>query len=102
MVGLLNVENVDIPTMVRPDDAPIVIGEPMLAVRTRDIWIVEKLKALGVRYLLEPMINNDGAHIELVVHDPSGIRVHVQRRAPRSRLVSMLGGGKMKRLVRHW
>ena len=84
MVGLLQVENVELPTMIRPDDTPMVIGESMLAIRTRDIWAVDKkLKALGVRYLLEPMINNDGAHIELVVHDPNGIRVHiVQREGP--------------------
>lgn len=84
MFGLLEIKNVDIPKMIRPDDAPMVIGETMMAVRTSNFWqVYERFKALGVRFLVEPTIAQEGTHFELVVHDPNGIRVHVVQREGR-------------------
>ena len=78
MVGLLQVTGVELPRMHRENNAPLSLGEPMLAIMTRDLATVEKkLKSAGTEFILEPMSAHDGTEMEMVVRDPAGVRVHI-------------------------
>ena len=80
-ISLIRISGVDLPRMTRPDDAPMVISEPMLAVRTSDIAAVEAgITKLGLRVMVPTMPSPDGTHKEIVVHDPNGLRVHIVER----------------------
>ncbi len=80
-IGLIQVGNPAPPVMTRPGDALLASGEAMMAVRTSDIETVyARLQELGARILVHPMASSDGSEIELVVHDPDGIRIHVVQR----------------------
>lgn len=82
MIGLLSITNPEPPRMTRPEGHDLAVGEAMLAVRTTDIAAVHaRLKELGARILLEPLPSPDGTQVELVVHDPDGIRIHVVERS---------------------
>jgi catechol 2,3-dioxygenase-like lactoylglutathione lyase family enzyme len=82
MIGLLSITNPEPPRMARPAGHDLAIGEAMLAVRTTDIATTHaRLKELGARILLEPLPSPDGTQVELVVHDPDGIRIHVVERS---------------------
>jgi catechol 2,3-dioxygenase-like lactoylglutathione lyase family enzyme len=81
MLGLLQIGGPAPPVMRRPNDADLAIGEGMLAVRTSDIETVyQRLQELNARILLAPLRSPDGGQVELVVHDPDGIRIHVVQR----------------------
>lgn len=83
-LGLIQVGNPALPVMRRPRGAELASGEAMMAMRTSDITLVrERLHELGARVLLEPMRSADGREIELVVHDPDGVRIHVVQRPDR-------------------
>lgn len=82
MIGLLSIANPEPPRMARPAGHDLAVGEAMLAVRTSDIATAHaRLKELGARILLEPLRSPDGTQVELVVHDPDGIRIHVVERS---------------------
>lgn len=82
MIGLLRIANPEPPRLARPAGHDLAVGEAMLAVRTTDIATVHaRLKELGARILLEPLRSPDGSQVELVVHDPDGIRIHVVERS---------------------
>jgi catechol 2,3-dioxygenase-like lactoylglutathione lyase family enzyme len=83
-LGLIQVGNPPLPAMKRPPGADLASGEAMMAMRTTDIKLVHaRLKQLGARILLEPMVSPDGKETELVVHDPDGVRIHVVQRPDR-------------------
>lgn len=83
-LGLIQVGNPGLPVMRRPAGADLAAGEAMMAMRTTDIALVRaRLRELGARVLLEPMRSPDGREIELVVHDPDGVRIHVVQRPDR-------------------
>lgn len=82
MIGLLSITDPAPPRMARPAGHELAVGEAMLAVRTTDIAAVHaRLQELGAKILLEPLGSPDGAQVELVVHDPDGIRIHVVERS---------------------
>jgi catechol 2,3-dioxygenase-like lactoylglutathione lyase family enzyme len=81
MIGLLSVTNPSPPLMKRPDGIELATGEAMMAVVTTDIGkVYARLKELGAHILVEPLKSPDGRETELVVHDPSGVRIHVVER----------------------
>lgn len=83
-LGLIQVGNPALPVMKRPAGADLASGETMMAMRTTDIKLVyARMKEMGVRILLEPMVSPDGRETELVVHDPDGVRIHVVQRPDR-------------------
>jgi catechol 2,3-dioxygenase-like lactoylglutathione lyase family enzyme len=83
-LGLIQVSNPSLPVMKRPSGADLASGETMMAMRTTDIKLVyARMKELGARILLEPMVSADGRETELVVHDPDGVRIHVVQRPDR-------------------
>jgi catechol 2,3-dioxygenase-like lactoylglutathione lyase family enzyme len=83
-LGLIQVGNPDLPIMHRPGKAGLAVGETMMAVRTTNIAMVhQRLKELGAKIVLQPMVSPDGRETELAVHDPDGVRIHVVQRPDR-------------------
>lgn len=81
MIGLLSVTNPQPAAMKRPEGVELAAGEAMMAVVTSDIGkVYARLQELGAHVLLPPMKSPDGREAELVVHDPSGVRIHVVER----------------------
>ena len=80
-LGLIQVGDPPLPIMRRPEGVALASGEAMMAMRTSDIALAHaRLKELGARILLEPLVSPDGRETELVVHDPDGVRIHVVQR----------------------
>lgn len=83
-LGLIQIGNPSLPATRRPAGTDLATGEAMMAMRTTHIELVyARLRELGARILLEPMTSPDGREVELVVHDPDGIRIHVVQRPDR-------------------
>lgn len=81
MIGLLSITNPAPPVMRRPEGVDLAAGEAMMAVVTNDIGkVYARLKELGAHILVAPLKSADGRETELVVHDPSGVRIHVVER----------------------
>ncbi len=81
MVGLLRIERPALPAMQRPAGAELVTGEAMLAIETDRIAEIERrLRALGVPFVVPPVLSADGRETEMVVRDPDGTRVHIVER----------------------
>lgn len=78
MVGLLYVDNPELPSVARPADRDLATGEAMLAIVTDNIELAhERAREEGARILLPPTSSPDGSEAEMVLHDPDGIRIHV-------------------------
>lgn len=83
MVGLLRVDRPAPPAMRRPDGAALAAGEAMLAIETdRFDEIEQRLRAMNATFVVAPTPSPDGRETEMVVRDPSGVRVHIVERRP--------------------
>ncbi len=94
MIGLLRVEHPAPPVLQRPPGASLAGGEAMLAIETDQFAAIERrLRRLGAPFVVQPVTSADGSEIEMVVRDPSGMRVHVVERRP----VAQAGGRSSSR-----